>query len=755
MGCDGATVNKREFEKKAVQADLLVAGAGPAGFAAAVMAARMGMKVVLVTDRPVIGGNHGSEIQVGISGAGHRPWGRYAQETGVLNEFLERMSRQAEESGIWNWNATDWVYRDMVLSEENISLYLNTLIEDVNLDGQDQISEVIGVQMRSETRYVFKAKYYLDCTGDGTLGYLAGADFRRGRESQSQTGEFRAPECADDITMGATLYFYTVRRERPVRFVLPAWAMDLKKKDRSQFPYNGTCFPKRENGTYGPYWWAEIAGEIDGIHDDPQVMNESWKLVMGIWDYIKNSGEFVDVECLDLDRIMPLAGKRESRRLMGPLIMTETMQREQQKFEDAIGYYGYMMDIHPVGGFDNPDWSGSVHVFHDGPGDIPLRILYSRNVNNLFFAGRNVSATHYGLGTLRVAGTCASMGMGAAAAAALCVQLGITPQEVAQDHSRQLQQMLLRHDASILGKILNEKEDHSRSAKVEASSVRRYEVDELGGFWKSLDRHRGVCIPADNQIQEISFYLKTKKATSAIIEVYSCDKPNNYRLQNKIAESKINVDGEGWFRFAVNAEPGSGEKLFFLLRENPELSMKFVNTSLCGAFELQVDSGCEIGFIAEFFKKPDGVNKTCLPCFTVSGCEDMLRAENIIDGHIRPGGLPHIWTSAKMRAAGEWIKYTFPAENEVGIVELVFNTNLNFDKMVADEVPAEMVKEYTVDLLLVNGATLRVADETENFLRFRRHTFEKVRGVVGAVLTVRQTWGHPYAEVHDFRIYSS
>lgn len=272
-------------------------------------------------------------------------------------------------------------------------------------DGSEEnrnIRSVTGWMMGSERRIRYESPIFLDCTGDGLIGFLAGARYRLGREASREYGEEWAPEVADDITLGSTLLFYTKDAGRPVKFVPPSFAKDITQ---TQIPIKRVI---RSGDSGCHYWWIEWGGERDTVHDNERIRDELWSVIYGIWDYIKNSGRF-EAESMTLEWVGSIPGKREYRRFVGDYVLNQNDVIGQAPFRDRIAFGGWSIDLHPPQGMYAAE-SGSKHMHADGVYHIPYRSLYSANVSNLLFAGRNVSASHVAFGTTRVMATCAVMG---------------------------------------------------------------------------------------------------------------------------------------------------------------------------------------------------------------------------------------------------------------------------------------------------------------------------------------------------------
>ncbi|MCD6506471.1 FAD-dependent oxidoreductase [Candidatus Poribacteria bacterium] len=439
--------------------DVIVAGGGLAGICAAIAAARHGCSVALIQDRPVLGGNSSSEIRVNVGGASHSF--RNARETGIIEELLiEDRYRNpfpmvnAHISSIWDMILWEWVTK-----EEKLDLYLNTSARKALMDG-NRIVGVRAFQLGTEREFEFRAKIVVDATGDGAVAFDAGADYRMGREARDEFNESLAPEKADNYTLGSSIMFRARDMGRPVEFEPPPWAYDFPTDEDLPFRNHGRIS--------GGFWWIEFGGMLDTIEDNERIRDELWKLVFGVWDHIKNHGDH-GAENYALEWVGFIPGKRESRRFMGDYILTQNDVEEAVLFEDRIAYGGWPIDLHPPKGIYE---SGKPAVLHKlkQPYSIPYRCIYSRNVENLMMAGRNISVTHVALGTTRLMATCAVIGQAAGTAAYLCKRYDTTPRGIYEGHIHELQQLLLKDDCYIIEMRNEDPDDLARGAKVRASS---------------------------------------------------------------------------------------------------------------------------------------------------------------------------------------------------------------------------------------------------------------------------------------------
>jgi len=423
------------------QTDICVIGGGMAGLCAAVAAARHGASVILMHERPVLGGNASSEVRMHICGADRGASIPNMRETGILEELrLANLARNPQ----MNYSIWDTLLYELAAFTPGLTPLLNCTCLDAEMGGK-RIDSVTGWQLTTETFHTVKAKIFLDCSGDGILALLTGAEFRMGREGRNEFGESIAPEQADSRTMGMTCVFAARQYDASRPFAPPAWAEDYPSDD--DLPYGAGGHDEFGMG----YWWIELGGEDHGIRDTERLRDELLKIVFGVWDHIKNHGDH-GAENWALDWIEFLPGKRESRRFIGDHILTQNDIEAAGRFPDIVAYGGWSMDDHHPAGIRAVKMGHPATIFHPAPSPygIPYRCLYSRNIGNLLFAGRNASCTHAAMSSTRVMGACGAMGQAAGTAAALAVTHGGLPRDV-NDRIDDLQQLLLRDDCYLPG----------------------------------------------------------------------------------------------------------------------------------------------------------------------------------------------------------------------------------------------------------------------------------------------------------------
>ena len=419
--------------KKKITADFCVIGGGMAGISAAITAARLGVKTVLIQERPVFGGNASGEIRMWICGVKDYRF----KETGIAEELnLENYYFNPTK----NFNLWNALLNSKVKGEKNITSLLNCTCFDACTEG-DEIRSVTAYQMTTQTVFEVEAKLFADCSGDSITAPLTGAHFMYGRESAQEYDEPMHTHSERDMkTMGNSCLMQARRTSRKVPFRAPDWAEKVSvEKLRSR----GVNL----SNPYENFWYIEIGGNDDVIGNAENINQKLLALCLGIWDTIKNSGEF-DADNYELDFLGFLAAKRESRRMKGDYVLTAKDIVEGKIFPDTVAYGGWPLDDHNPDGFYGD--LANHNIFLSKPYGIPYRCLYSENIKNLFFAGRNISLTHMAMSSARVMGTCTTIGQAVGAAAYLADKYGCDPGGVGEKMD-ELQQLLLTLDCWLPG----------------------------------------------------------------------------------------------------------------------------------------------------------------------------------------------------------------------------------------------------------------------------------------------------------------
>ena len=435
--------------EKETSADFVVVGGGLSGVCAALAAARHGASVILVQDRPVLGGNCSSEMRMGIMGA----HGDDNKEAGILEEL---QLRNFHHNPLMRYTLWDDVMLSAVLAERNITLLLNTSVDGVEMDGgtstpsEPRIAALRAWNGNAYTRWTIRGRWFADCSGDGILR-LSGAKFRHGREFPDEFGEDFLQKGGDHRTMGNSILLQLRKTDEHHPFIPPSWAYKFTDADFVDDPQpseKGRYFSyKRLYPDNNNFWWVEFGGNIDTIGDANEIQLELKKIAYGVWAYMKNHP---DGRCRDyeLDWIGALPGKRESARFIGPHILNQHDVMDGGHFDDVVAYGGWSLDDHDPDAFWKPGHL-SVHHACPSPFGIPFDCLYSANIPNLMFAGRDISCTHIGLSSTRVMGTCATLGQAVGTAAALLVKYGIDPAQLRRERIGELQDALEDDDCML------------------------------------------------------------------------------------------------------------------------------------------------------------------------------------------------------------------------------------------------------------------------------------------------------------------
>ncbi len=416
---------------------ICVIGGGMSGLCAAVAAARHGAKVVLMHDRPVLGGNASSEIRMWIRGAREKE----NRETGIIQEIeLENIYRNPT----MNYSIWDTVLYEQVINETNITYLSNCSCLDCTME-DGKVKSITGWQLNSYTFHTVTAKIFIDCSGDSILAPLTGALYHSGREGQNEFNEYGAEKVADKHTMGSSILIEARQTDHKCTFVAPEWA-HVYPDDESMYMKNHDI-----SGTGVNFWWIELGGMQDTIADVQDINDELIKTAYGIWDHIKNRGDH-GMDNWELEWIGFLPGKRESRRYEGPYILNQRDLEDGSHFEDTVAFGGWTMDNHSPLGFKYDGYS-SHHIATKSPYEIPFRVLYSKNIPNLMFAGRNISTTHMAMSSTRIMATCNLLGQAAGTGAAVAIKYDCLPAQVTESHIAEVQKLLMDDGCFLPGVI--------------------------------------------------------------------------------------------------------------------------------------------------------------------------------------------------------------------------------------------------------------------------------------------------------------
>ncbi|MFA5688835.1 MAG: FAD-dependent oxidoreductase [Kiritimatiellales bacterium] len=725
--------------------DVIVVGGGTAGSAAAIAAARMGAKTALVQDRPVLGGNASTELGVYPNGASTHH--SNARESGIIEEatlirFNNNNARISEALHI------------LANAETNLTLFFNQRVIAADMKDASTIRAVEAVDTLTHVISRYRGKYFIDCTGDGWVGYYAGAKCRFGRESREEFNETAAPLQADNITMSGciignmALSYRADDMGEPVNYVPPSWAYKLPP---------ATEFNRTPRAFKIGQWWLEHPGDVNDLDDPEFARDELVRITFGYWGFIKNAWENKDVaRNYALAYVPHMNALRETRRLVGDYIMKQQDMEAGTNFPDRISYGGWKLDIHHPRGILSGaggayDYAELVPIY-----SIPFRSTYSTNIANLFFAGRNMSVTHVALGSVRVMSTLATVGQAAGTAAALCAQREITPRELGHQYIDELQQILLKNDQYIPDVVNEDVADLARSAEITASSTQVFsKFATLESMSTStaheLDRPRAVMFPAGltRYLGTVGLCMSSEcdEPIDVILHVREADESGDFSSTSDItvAKAKVLPGKMSHVTFDLDCRiskpyvwlwiPKTPGVKWFLMEE----SMPGGCRAYCGNEKWKSDNG-QYAFFAE-------------PALSVQSSH---RPENIIDGITRNigGGATeesHQWVSDSEQIMPQWVELDFEKIVQLNKVQLTFDTDIN-RRMPERPASKKCVKDYYIEIYDGN-VWERVMDVKDNFLRHRVHCFPTISGSKLRVV-IEATNGDPSARIFEIRTYN-
>ena len=696
--------------------DTVVVGGGLAGTFAAVASARMGCRTALVQNRPMLGGNASTEIRVPPGGDLTREpldpgeGGIIEEVRGPVQGYPERMLK-------------------VVRAEPKLDLLLSTHATGVVMKAPDRIEAVTAVNVKTNQRLRLAGTIFIDCTGDGSVGVWAGAEYRHGREPRAMYQESRAPAVGDSHTLGGTLRYASRLRAEPVEFKAPAWAR--------KFPKCDDFGPQRHPQVrFGDWQWVIEYGGVRNTYDDAEeVRDELLRIIWGMWDHAKNHCPRLEKEAArcELSWVSHVVGKRESRRLIGDYVMTEHDVGNQTLFPDRVAYGGWGIDLHPPGGFYDP--GPPAEFSHEVKFSVPLRSLYSKNIQNLMMAGRCTSVSHAALGTTRLMITCGLQGQAVGTAAGLCKERNTTPRGLYQRHVGELQQQLLKDGCYLIDLPNEDPGDLARGAAATASSVAPPQNPELLGRLKvhplGCDRAVMFRVTAD-RIDRVSLYLHSEKDKPTPVELRLRKAPRlgDFSSTDELATASavVPAGSEGWVAFELGAKvepgyyyvwlprsPGLSWSLFEYRRADTARAFRTGSAwelrPECYAFRLKPPSEALAEAAAKLRPKKEGRK------------EEMSAAANVVNGFARAiRAWPNSWRPDPRRPLPQWVQLDFGRPVELSCVHVSFQSKVM------------RAEDFRIDV--AHGAEWKTAatvtgnSERRRVIRFDRTGASKLRLVV-------------------------
>jgi hypothetical protein len=709
--------------------DIIIVGGGLAGTCAAITAARAGAKVVLVQDRPVLGGNSSSEVRLWILGATSHMGNnnRWAREGGVVDEILvENLYRNKEGNAV----IFDTILLEKVVNESNIILLLNTAVYQLIKKDDTSIEGVKAFCSQTSTGYLLKAPVFIDASGDGIVGFMAGAPFRMGAENKEEFGELFAPDEAYGKMLGHTIYFYSKDSGNPVKFVAPSYAL----KDIKDIPR----YRSIESGMKGcSFWWFEYGGRFeDTVKATEEIKWELWKVVYGVWDYIKNSGKFPEAENLTLEWVGTIPGKRESRRFEGEYMLKQQDIIEQKRFEDAVAFGGWAIDLHPGDGVYS-NLPGCTQWHSKGIYQIPYRSFISKTITNLFFAGRIISATHVAFGSTRVMATSAHGAQAVALAAVLCSEKGLKTRDIlVQKHLSRLQNQLSIHGQSIPGRTIDYSLLSVQKPSVSVSGT--FILDEMpfDGQWAGLEEGFAQLLPLKaNQKYSFKLLVKSEKAGTIRVQFRRSSRTGNYTPDVILEEEKISVSpGEQYLNFSMDKCLEKDEYAFLTILPHGDVWVMTSEQRLSGTLSLFQKKNKAVsndgeqlppeGIGVESFefwtpkRRPDGKNLA----FSVSPPIELFHKEYLSNGCVRPYLKSNAW-AAELTDLNPEIRLSWSRPQRINKIRLFFDTDYDH--------PMESVQiGHPEDMIPFCVKNYSIYDNDDNLLYEKTGNYQTINDVV-------------------------
>ena len=777
--------------------DIVVIGSGIAGICAAIAAARLGCDVILLENDAVLGGNSSPNLGIHISGA--HSFHPYASETGIVGELEEEgayLHAKILTHGYHYNIARQWdslLYN--LMSDVGVKVHRRHHAKLPIMDGNRIKSVLVEDLATYKTKLIDVNICVIEASGDGQVAKEAGAQlalersegFRMGREAKSEFNERNAPDVADKITLGTSVTALVRKANQPVKFVPPDGTPEFVPGYGYSRDASGNCLYGHSSwhpdAEFCFLWHTETGGQLDTIEDEHEIYEELLKQLYSAWNHIKNEAHPKESENWELVWVSPKAGKRESRRFIGDYILTQTDVENARQFPDAVAYGGYAVDVHdPVG-------TQVKIIFHSVPPlySIPYRCLYSKDIDNLFLAGRLVSGTHLALGTVRLQKTLGAAGEAVGTAAHLCKKYNCSPRDVYHHHINKLQQLLLKNDATILGIKNEDPDDLAREAAVTATSESYFECTELTDFLPLDNCTRGIMLwNWGAKVEEVQLYLMNENSAEVPIDLtlslYQSPKkwkePNagkkpphikgpanrmEWGNDNTIAKFQTIAQSHavlppnfvGWVRFSFPADFKLIEKDVTSDEDRYLLTLPQTSGVSWGRHKATYDFAVRCWATAnstEYVTEPE------THLFKLSPRPLYGEAVNVINGYNRRFATNpvNMWISKPGEPLPQSLILDFGEPKSFCQVNLTFDTfyrtyremPFNCDK----EVSEMCVKDYALEIW--DGKSWKsIVEVADNYRRHRVHKFDRVTASK-LRLTVKATNGAGWtARVYEVRVY--
>ncbi len=728
-------VTSRDTRREIISCDIVVIGGGLTGVCCAITAARRGAKVALVQDRPVLGGNASSEVRLWALGATSHMGNnnRWSREGGVINEIMtENVYRNKEGNPV----IFDTVLLDLVMREPNITMLLNTVVYKVCKSTNDLIDNVVAYNPINETSYEISGRFFADCSGDGLVSYIAGVPYRMGAEDRAVYNEgFTPDKQIYGELLGHTILFYMKDTGKPVEYVAPEFALKNIDKHISKI-HNNEYFSIHHHGC--KYWWIEYGGRLDTIHDSETIKRELWKVVYGIWNYIKNSGKFPEMRTYTLEWVGTIPGKRESRRMLGLYTLTQQDIVEQRAHYDAVSYGGWAIDLHPSNGV-YADGRACNQWHSKGVYQIPYRCYLGADIRNLMFGGRIISSSHVANGSTRVMCTSASGGQAIGTALSLCVEKNHMPADyVSTDLIGELQLALIEDGQYIPGFDMRDDSNLLHSAKVSASSTSRFSGYAPNGAFRRLAFSTAALFPVKGAMPKLSLHVRAEDATELKVELRVALRDNGYTPDCTLETVAIPlVQGEQEISVAFEAVFDNSKYVFVCFMANEKVSLGESDDLVSGTTTVlnqtnpavsnygRQDPPEGIGFDSfEFWcplRRPQGKNIA----FTITPAQDIFSLDLMENCLTRPVGTTNAW-AASIDDSAPKLTLEWAERQTIHELKLFFDTDYDHAMETVQMEHSENVMPFCVrDYEVTDSDNRVIAEKTGNYQAVNCVKFDK------------------------------
>ncbi len=743
-----------------VEADFCVIGGGVAGICAALAASREGLRVVLVQNRSLLGGNASSEIRQAIGGAGFMGHFPDAREGGIVGDLWTRVRQGCFRNNLNDYAESSVIFWDLCQKEKNLQLFLNTHVTAVEKKGSRLIS-ITGIQTSTGRTIVVRAAQFADCSGDANVAYLAGAAFMSGQEGRDEFGESLAPHERTSFTMGNTLLFQAEKLDRPVPPPHFDWIEDLRGR-KIWWTLHPPVGPM-ESGC----WTFEYGGTLDTVADAEKIYAELLKILYSAWSDLKLRPE-CGMENYRISFVSGLPGKRESRRVIGDYILSQNDIVSMRRFSDDVAYAGWSLDLHHPEGFYGPG-RPTQFCFFPEIHSLPLRCLYARDLDNLWLAGRDISVTHIALGGVRLMATCGLAGEAIGTAATYFAQAG-SCRETGRRFIKEIQQTILRGGGFIPEVRNNDSSDLARHAIVSAHSEAVLETGEPTE-WVAISNGIGIAFPVTAQ-RLGTLTLWTRNATAAPATLRAVLQPiralRDFHSTKPLAQARSEAPpGEAQIVFTFNAV-GLRDDVYMVhvFSDSRELCLGQVRRRITGVHAADhFPDGNENGWAIELGtpnpphwvrrfnnqrnNAPEEFHST--PCFTLQPPSCCYSAANVINGFNRPTRLPNLWASDPRALFPQELILRWPEPVCLKEIRIVFDDDM--DLSMPPLVPlSTLVADYTLEAE-TDAGPLVLASVKNNGHRLAIHSISGVSTQLLRLRIERMHAGGTQARVFEIRCY--